>query len=168
MNNVRYSANLTRQTNNGISMNRRPLGKGSRATSYNNLIRTNFDELSHHVENIRFKFKQSTHAHGTDRWYLEDNGSAHTHNLEHFLYLSELLQRKQGTQPALPTLVEFIIFMIAHPSLRSVVGVYRPPQKISAPTPAPLPTVAHDLSGPSINDSEWGDFSAPQFDDDEL
>ena len=172
MNNARYSANLTRQTNYGISMNRRPLGKGSRATSYNNLIRTNFDELSHHVENIRFKFKQSTHALGTDRWYLEDNGASHQHNLEHFLYISELLRRKQGVQPALPTLVEFIIFMIAHPSLRVSVGSYKPQKKISISTPSTSSTTLPQTQtqpsiSPSIDHSEWGDFDAPHFDDDE-
>lgn len=169
MNNVHYSTNLTRLTNHGLSMNRRPLGKGSRSTSYNNIIRKNFDELSQHVENIRFKFKKSTHALGTDRWYLEDNGASHQHNLEHFLYISELLHRKQGVQPALPTLVEFIIFMIAHPSLRTAIGSYKPQKKISISSHSTTSTLPQTLPSISlaIDHSEWGDFDAPHFDDDE-
>ena len=175
MNNLRYSANVTQQTNRGISIQRRPNGK-SRTVSYNNLIRTNFDQISACVSATRFKFKKTTHAHGLDRWYLEDNASAHTHNLQHFLFLSELLHRKQGVQPAIQTLVEFIIFMINHPSLRSSIGVYRKEKKITLPQKKQeiqeedsFFTTDTPTFQPAAAASDWGDdFDAPQFDDDGL
>ena len=169
MNNVQYSANITRQANKGISLQRRPLGK-SRAVSYNNLIRTNMDQMTDCVSKMRFKFKKTTHVLGADHWYLEDNGSAHYHNLEHFLYISELLRRKQGVQPAIQTLVEFIIFMITSPSLRTAVGAYRPQKKTSTSTllQDTLPTPTTTPTSTQLDDADWGDFDAPQFDDDGL
>ena len=43
MNNTRYCANATQKVNRGIELGSRPLGKGSRATSYNNIIRRKID-----------------------------------------------------------------------------------------------------------------------------
>ena len=140
MNNIRYSANATRMVNKGIGLGSRPLGKGSRATSYNATIRSNIHDVSDHVANMRFKMARTTHCHGSDKWILEDNSTAHRHNLQHILYFSQLLHRKNGSMPSLPTVVEFIIFLIKHPSQFQFVGSFKVQKKTTTPTPTPTPT----------------------------
>lgn len=169
MNNIHYSANATRMVNKGIGLGSRPLGKGSRATSYNAMIRLNLDEVSEHVANMRFKMARSTHCHGTDKWILEDNSPAHRHNLQHILYFSQLLHRKNGSMPALPTVVEFIVFLIKHPSQFQHVGSFKV-QKTPLPSPLPSPPPSYDdfdaSHSPSIIDDQWGDISStPSFQD---
>lgn len=169
MNNVRYSANATRMINNGIALGSRPIGKGSRATSYNSLIRNNLADISDHVSNMRFKFKKSTHCHGSDLWTLEDNNPAHAHNLSHILYFYTLLHRKSGTPPALPTLVEFIIFLIKHPTQFHSVGSFVPQKIISTTTSHSLSSnedsLWEDPTPPVFHDSQWGDSTPPDFAD---
>lgn len=178
MNNNRYSANATQKVNRGIGLCSRPLGKGSRATTYNNIIRKNLEEVMEHVANMRFKFKKTSHTHGRDKWMLEDNAASHSHNLSHFLFFSDLLHRKQGTQPALPTLVEFLIFLIQHPSSIEHVGSFQPVKKTSS-SPA-ISTSDDDLDFGRWNDSQlsaftttppnssWTtDLDTPNFDDEE-
>ena len=158
MNNPRFCANVTQKVNRGIELGSRPLGKGSRATSYNNIIRTNYEEVIHHVAEMRFKLKKSTHRLGQNKWMMEDNAASHAHNLQHILYFSELLHRKQGSQPALPTLVEFLIFLIRHPNSMEAVGSYQPIKKTThSSTPS--------TTTPSLDDEDdfgqWGDAVAP-------
>ena len=179
MNNTRYSANVTNKVNRGITLCSRPLGKGSRATTYNNIIRKNLDEIMEHVAGMRFKFKKTSHTLGQNKWMLEDNAASHSHNLSHFLFFSDLLHRKQGTQPALPTLVEFLIFLIQHPSSIEHVGSFQPVKKTSSSTP--IPTSDDDTDFGPWNDSRlyaitttqppsssWTtDLDTPNFDDEE-
>ena len=174
MNNNRYSANATQKVNRGIDLCSRPLGKGSRATTYNNIIRTNNEEVMAHVASMRFKFKRTSHTHGQDKWMMEDNAASHAHNLEHILYFSELLHRKQGTQPALPTLVEFLIFLIRHPNSIEHVGSFKPIKKTSSlPTTSSIPLTDSDFgtwetstpSSSSSNPTWTDDLDTPNFDD---
>ena len=173
MNNIRYSANATRMVNRGIASGARPLGKGSRATSYNNLIRTNLTDITEHVENMRFKMARSTHSHGTDKWTLEDNGQAHAHNLQHILHFSSLLHRKNGTMPALPTLVEFIIFLIKHPSQFHSVGSFKIQKKTpsihnTSPSTTTIIHHHHSLTSTTPSLPTWtDDLHTPNFDDEE-
>ena len=178
MNNIRYSANASRMVNKGIGLGSRPLGKGSRATTYNNIIRTNADEVSARVAQMRFKRMKSTQCHGTDKWLLEDNASAHAHNLEHLLYFSELPRRKQGTPPALPTLVEFVVFLINHPSQVHAIGAFKVQKKITTiqKTTIVQDTIVQDTDDDfgqwgnapqtTVNDAQWGD-EPPDFHDEE-
>ena len=165
MNNIRYSANVTRMVNRGIGLGSRPLGKGSRATSYNAMIRSNVHDVSDHVANMRFKMSRSTHCHGTDKWILEDNSPAHRHNLTHILYFSQLLQRKNGSMPSLPTVVEFIVFLIKHPSQFQFVGSFKV-QKISSSSTPPShpPSWETSTSIPSLD--TWQHLQhTPDFND---
>jgi len=168
MNNTRYSSNVTRAVNRGIQLGSRPLGKGSRATSYNNIIRTNNDQLMSHVSHIRFKLKRTSHCHGQDKWMIEDNAASHAHNLDHILYFSELLHRKQGSSPALPTLVEFIVFLIRHPNSIEAIGSFQPIKKTSPPPPPPPPPSPSPPSTSLHSPPAWSDdFHSPNFDDEE-
>ena len=175
MNNTRYASNVTRDVNRGIQLGSRPLGKGSRATGYNNIIRTNNEEVMSHVARIRFKLKRTSHCHGQDKWMIEDNAASHAHNLEHILYFSSLLHRKQGSMPALPTLVEFIVFLIRHPNSIEAVGSFQPIKK--TPTPPPSSSFLPHYTPPhtettsettSETTPEWhDDLGSPNFDDEE-
>ena len=172
MNNTRYASNVTRKVNRGIDLGSRPLGKGSRATSYNNIIRTSNDEIMSHVALMRFKIKKASHSHGQDKWMLQDNAGSHVNNLAHILYFSDLLRRKQGTPPALPTLVEFLIFLIRHPTSIEHVGSFQPIKKTPPPpTPSPPPSssfLPHYTPPHTETTSEWDDdLGSPNFDDEE-
>ena len=163
MNNTYYSSNLTKRVNRGLDLGSRPLGKGSRATTYNNIIRTNLVVVEAHVSAMRFKFKRTTHVHGKDKWFLEDNGSAHSHNLEHFNDFSKLLQRKLGTTPALPTLVEFLIFLITHPTQIHSIGNFVHKKTSSSSNSSSSNSIT--LPQPSID--TWILDDTPNFDDEE-
>lgn len=174
MNNNRYSANVTRDVNYGLAKGRRPVGKGSRTTTYSQLVRTNQDEVDVHVSGMRCKRRQADRrSRGSDphqeKWYLEESKAAVAKNLEHFLYFSELLRRKSGTQPALPTVVEFVIFILGCPQHHSLFGTVRPTPIVVDVTPV---QIDHDTLDEWESNTQtptlthWGpDDHVPNFDD---
>ena len=168
MNTIRYSEGLTKGINRGLQAGSRPIGKNTRVTTYNNIIRTNLAAIGEKISEARFKFKRSSHAHGTDKWLLEDNRSAHAHNLPHFLFFSQLLSRKQGTSPSLPTLIEFLVFLIRHPTQIQLIGTFvHPTRAPPTPTPPATTTIIHTHSTHHHNPTpdDWLLDDVPNFDD---
>ena len=119
----RWSSKITADVNTSIAKGRRPTGKDSRRTTYQNLVRTRREEMLGHSGKMRATFRKRRGAGALDsgKWYLAESAKAISTNHEHFQYFSTVL-RERGMSDAMPMVVEFITFLMGNPEFVGVIG----------------------------------------------
>ena len=122
-----FSASITREVNTNVAKGRGPVGKGTRKTAYNQLLRTNNEEVLQHIRLLRTRRRCANQRSRVDdphqlKWFLEESRAAVAGNLEQFKYFSSLLQRKTGKQPAQAVLAEFVVFLLGCPQHNVEIG----------------------------------------------
>ena len=174
-----FSASITRDVNANVAKGRGPVGKGTRKTAYNQLLRTNQEEVVQHIRCLRAKRRCANQRSRVDdphqlKWFLEESRGGVYDNLEQFKYFSSLLQRKTGKQPAQAVLVEFVVFLLGCPQHHAEFGA-----DITTTTKAASVTVDEDVvdedwesscgrgASMALVESEWGGMETPDFGDEE-
>lgn len=176
-----YSTNITREVNTSVSKSRGPLGKQSRRTTYNHLLRTHASIINPHIRHLMVKRRHSNISSRVDdpyqmKWFLDESRGAIRNNLSSFQGFSSILKRKTGTQPSVQLLTEFIVFILGCPQNASQFGA----DIISTTTPRHSPSHRQDTVSDSAEDtwdcssttailSDQWDISddTPTFDDEE-
>jgi hypothetical protein len=115
-----FSASITREVNTNVAKGRGPVGKSSRKTTYNNLLRTYNEEVVQHIRLLRTRRRCANKRSRVEdphqlKWFLEDSRAAVAGNLEQFKYFSSLLKRKSGKQPSQSVVSEFVVFLLGCP-----------------------------------------------------
>ena len=122
----RWSAKVTTDVNMGISKGRRPTGKGSRQTTYQNLFRTRRDEMLSHSRAMMAVFSNANmRSHGETtqgaKWYLSHTQKGVSTNHNHFQYFSRVL-RERGISDSMPMVVEFVGHLMGLMDFNQVLG----------------------------------------------
>ena len=175
----RWSSKMTADVNTSIAKGRRPTGKGTRRTTYQNLIRTRKEEMLGHSAKMRATFRNADRrsrgevANG-GKWYLAESGKAISTNHEHFQYFSTVL-RERGMSDAMPMVVEFITFLMGNAEFIGVIGndveAKKAPVKVEV-EPEEDDEFCGWATGAAAQPAslgEWGDMGAdePSFSDEE-
>ena len=177
-----FSASITRDVNSNVAKGRGPVGKGTRKTAYNQLLRTNQEEVVQHIRCLRAKRRCANPRSRVDdphqlKWFLEESRSGVYDNLEQFKYFSSLLQRKTGKQPAQAVLAEFVVFLLGCPQHNVEFGADIPSTTKATRVAVEEEQEEEDDWGSgcggggasmAVVDSEWGfTGDTPDFDDEE-
>lgn len=175
-----FSASITREVNTNVAKGRGPVGKSSRKTAYNQLLRTNNEEVLQHIRLLRTRRRSANQRSRVEdphqlKWFLEESRGAIVGNLEQFKYFSSLLKRKSGKQPSQSVVAEFVVFLLGCPQHNVEFGA-----DIPAATKETLTVVEEEededdwgsgcVGGASmaVVESEWGlSGTTVDFDDEE-
>ena len=177
----RWAYKITSDVNASIAKGRGPTGKGSRRTTYQNLLRTRREEMQSHSRKMQATFRNAnprSHLYVTNggKWYLADNPKSLASNHEHFQYFSQVL-RDRGLTDAMPVLVEFITFLMGALEITSVIGddivTSKKTVKVGASEPEQDEEEKFGGWGKEVSQpaamGEWGDLGGdePSFSDEE-
>lgn len=176
----RWSTKITADVNTSIAKGRRPTGKGTRRTTYQNLLRTRREEMLGHSRKMRATFRNADRrSHGEvsngGKWYLAESAKAITTNHEHFQYFSTVL-RERGMSDAMPMVVEFITFLMGNPEFVGVIGDEVETKKVVAKVEVTPEEDEDEFGGWGAGAAaqpaslgEWGDMGGdePSFSDEE-
>ena len=175
-----FSASITREVNTNVAKGRGPVGKSSRKTAYNQLLRTNNEEVVQHIRLLRTRRRCANQRSRVDdphqlKWFLEDSRAAVSGNLEQFKYFSSLLKRKSGKQPSQSVVAEFVVFLLGCPQHNVEFGADIPSATKATLTVAEEEKEEDDWgsgcgggASMAVVESEWGvTATTPDFDDEE-
>jgi hypothetical protein len=174
-----FSASITQTVNSDLAKGRGPVGKGSRKTSYNHLLRNNYDEVISHIRLLRATRRMADRRSRVDdphqmKWFLEESRLAMASNLERFRFFSSLLQRKTGKQPSQSVVAEFIVFIMGcpqhHREFGSDILSDKKPDYIAPKDSEDEDSWESGFCGAptALNPEEWGiDSGTPDFADEE-
>jgi hypothetical protein len=158
----RWSTKVTADVNFGIAKGRRPTGKGSRQTTYQNIFRTRREEMLGVSRSIVAVFRNAnTRSHAevstAAKWYLSTTAKGVSTNNTHFQYFSKVL-RERGISDALPMLVEFVAYMLSNHEFTQVIG----DDVLSIKEAKTMAAAAQDSREVSEDQGGWGQGAAAQ------